>query len=326
VGYDSFIFGSSRALAFRTADWHSHIPGSVPLLYNANAESLFGVWAKVRLIDELGDRLANALLLVDEGLLREVRNSDGHLFIKDPRVSRESRAAFYLSFLEAYFSDFFFVRFLDYKLLGTYRPYMQGAINRERTRIAPVSNDLVLEDWDEQLERDAEAYYAGRRQVFEAGRRPTVRVGSRSIGAEQLRLLEDIREVFGRHGTNYRIVVSPNFDQVPLHRSDLAALCGIFGAEHVFDYSGVNEITADVRNYYEPVHFRPAVGQRILDQIYGDGAGARVAGGGSAAAGAPRPAHLLRNGCPLPRPSADGSRRIVRAHARLTRPARPGRS
>jgi hypothetical protein len=276
--YDSFIFGSSRALAFRTADWRSYIPDSVPLLYNANAESLFGVWAKVRFIDQLGDRIENALFLVDEGLLQEVTNSQGHLYIKDPRISRESWTSFYLTFFNAYLSDFFFVKYLDYRIFATYRSYMAEAINLEPMEIGPSTNDLVLAGWDRELERDPDGYYERRRSTFEVGRDSRgVRTGERVIGEPQRALLGGIRDVWERHGTRVRIVVSPNFDQVPLHREDLAVLCELFGAANVFDFSGVNEITADARNYYEPLHFRPSVGRRILEAIYGDGAPIRVA-------------------------------------------------
>ena len=77
-----------------------------------------------------------------------------------------------------------------------------------------------------------------------------------------------MRDVFRRKGTNCHVVVSPLYDQVRLNPSDLAALEDIFGAERVHDYSGVNAITADRHNYYEPYHYRPTVARHIMQEIY----------------------------------------------------------
>ena len=82
-------------------------------------------------------------------------------------------------------------------------------------------------------------------------------------------MIEEIRRIFDAHGTNFRVVVSPNYDHVPLHPVDLEALRELFGGGNVRDFSGVNEITSDVRNYYERVHFRPHVGESILSELYG---------------------------------------------------------
>src|SRR5215204_6317696 len=42
-GYNSFIFGSSRTIAFKTPDWKPLLPpGSNPFLYDASVESIYG--------------------------------------------------------------------------------------------------------------------------------------------------------------------------------------------------------------------------------------------------------------------------------------------
>jgi hypothetical protein len=58
----------------------------------------------------------------------------------------------------------------------------------------------------------------------------------------------------------------------------------IFGAARVFDYSGVNRITADKHNYYEESHFRPQAGREILKDIYGEPRSSAVGGAGSTSA------------------------------------------
>lgn len=267
-GYDSFIFGSSRTLAFRTREWMQRVGSGTPFRYSATRESLFGVWGKVRLIDRRGDRIRHALLLAEPTLLEKTSNSTGHLHIKHPKVSGGSWGEFYLSFFSAYLSDFFFVKYLDYALFGEYRGYMAGAIQETPPRMDPRTNDLFLVHQDRALESDPESYYRDLRSDFRRTRASAPEMHEPVIGEAERALLEKIRAVFEEHGTCYEVVVSPNYDQAALHPKDREELRDIFGADRVHDYSGQNAITTQVRNYYEPYHFRPRVGERILRRVY----------------------------------------------------------
>ena len=40
------------------------------------------------------------------------------------------------------------------------------------------------------------------------------------------------------------------------------------GKENVFDFSGINEYTNDIHNYYERGHYRPILGARLLQKVY----------------------------------------------------------
>lgn len=40
----------------------------------------------------------------------------------------------------------------------------------------------------------------------------------------------------------------------------------IFGYENVFDFSGINEYTNDIHNYYERGHYRPILGALLLQK------------------------------------------------------------
>ena len=41
-----------------------------------------------------------------------------------------------------------------------------------------------------------------------------------------------------------------------------------FGKENVYDFSGINEFTEDYHNYYEAGHYRPLLGNKLLERIY----------------------------------------------------------
>ncbi|MCX6296671.1 MAG: hypothetical protein NTX97_11510, partial [Bacteroidetes bacterium] len=70
------------------------------------------------------------------------------------------------------------------------------------------------------------------------------------------------------HNTQYKIVISPLYNQEKLDPGDLNYLVNLFGGENVFDFSGINFITNDFHNYYETSHYRPFVCDYILNIIY----------------------------------------------------------
>ena len=81
-------------------------------------------------------------------------------------------------------------------------------------------------------------------------------------------MLSEMKAIFDRRGTDYRVIISPLYDRRKLNEADANAMRRIFGAELVFDYSGVNEFTTDFHNYYEESHYRPQVAREILKRIY----------------------------------------------------------
>jgi hypothetical protein len=58
------------------------------------------------------------------------------------------------------------------------------------------------------------------------------------------------------------------YNQVSFAADDLAVIKTLFGSENVFDFSGINEMTSHVENYYEDSHYRPHVARAIMNEIY----------------------------------------------------------
>ncbi|MEP6651736.1 MAG: hypothetical protein ABJA82_00165 [Myxococcales bacterium] len=267
---DSFIFGNSRSLAFETADWTAHLPTHArPFHYDASLETLYGIWGKVHFLDANGFAIRNALLVVDADLLSHADHSDKRaLYRKHPLISGDSWWEFQLSFVEAFLSRLFFIKYLDYQLSHRWRGYMGGVLERRSTAHDPVTNDLSFRPREDEIARLGEEYYRRHAGEFDGRARgegtPTVSV----IGAAQRARLEEVAAIFARHGTQVRIVVSPLYDDRPLAVVDRTLLEGAFGKDRVFDYSGNNDITADRHNYYESSHYRVAVARRILETIY----------------------------------------------------------
>lgn len=50
----------------------------------------------------------------------------------------------------------------------------------------------------------------------------------------------------------------------------LSTLQTLFGKEKVYDYSGINELTDPIGNFYESSHYRPHVARQIMQEVYAE--------------------------------------------------------
>ncbi|MDB5229152.1 MAG: hypothetical protein JWN78_3345 [Bacteroidota bacterium] len=268
--YNAFILGNSRSLAFLCKDWKPYIDSSVPFHYDASKESLVALRDKIKFIDKKKDKINYALIVLDHGLLENMAYGEGPLFIPHPSVSNVSWVSFHLTFFEAYLSNFYFVKYIDYYNHGKYKPYMRMIIERKRFAYDPISNDLYLKIFDDEAERDP-VNYIKRHFGMDSGRDTSkIIIEKPVVEKEQVRCLNEIKNIFDKQHTNYKIVISPLYDQKYLNKKDLKKLNEIFGKENVYDFSGKNEYTRHVENYYEISHYRPKVARDIMKKIYGD--------------------------------------------------------
>ncbi len=266
--YDSFIFGSSRSMAFLTEDWRPYLGEKAsPFHFDESAETLFGLWSALRFLDRLNIPIRNALLVLDEGVLGRLAENNDFLFIHHPLISGESRTKFYFQFLKGYMSKGFFISYFDLKLFKTYRPYMKKFIENQLFTYDSVTNDYRWTGVEARIAADPEAYYSDESIFYRRDPRGDGESAA-VIGEKQLSMLRDIKQIFDQHATDCQIVISPLYGQRNINRGDVQALKSLFGAGRVHDYSGVNALTADVSNYYEIHHYRPKAARAILKEIY----------------------------------------------------------
>ena len=267
--YDSFIFGNSRSLFYRAADWKRHIGSDASVFhFDGSDESLFTLHRKVRFLAERGVSMSHALLVVDHSLLYWAEEREGHLIATPPRLMQWSNLlTFHGSFLLAYLEPRFLLAYYDFSLFGRFRDYMRdhNVLNAEPMTYDAATNEISYPQFEHAIE--AGTYYDGRRmKAFRRAKKPAPYPAC--LGAEHIRLFREMQRIFAARDTDVRVVVSPLYNQRPLSSHDLAVLKDIFGEGHVFDFSGVNAITADYHNYYEASHYRPAVAAAILDSVY----------------------------------------------------------
>jgi len=267
--YNSFILGSSRAgCAYKVNEWEKELKSNDNgYSFTASNESIFGIWGKLRLLDEENIKIKNALLVFDTDVtFKKVINSKGHIYIKHPRVSKESKKAFISEYLKDYVFTGFFIRYLDYKIFKTKRDYMSGFLdfsNENDNRYVAFNVDRK----ENAILSDSIEFYKKKKNVFYS-RSADLKYNNPVIGSKSIEYLNDIKKILKKHNTNYKIVISPLYDQKKLNISDLNIIQEIFQKDKVFDFSGKNEITSSKFNYYESSHYRHKVGTQILKSIY----------------------------------------------------------
>lgn len=268
--YNSFIFGNSRSQAFKVNNWKAFLPAdSKAFHFDGAGGGIYGIHNRIRYIDQSGGRLDHALVIVDQLSLSLTKNAKGHSYISPPELSKESPLAFYSEFTKPLLNIRFVIGYIDYSIFATHREYMRKLIYNPKY---PNSSDPRTADVyygiDRRIFEDSDGYYKeqiDKGTFYDRGKRVVM---SKPVTQEEKELLVNMRKYFDKHHTDYRIVVCPLYDQKPLGDDHVQLLQSVFGAERVYDYSGINRFTQSLYNYYEESHFRPTVADEIMKEIY----------------------------------------------------------
>jgi len=263
--YNSFILGNSRSLFYLTETWNKYINGNC-FHFDASKESLYGINCKLNLINELNLNIKNVMIIMDVDVLKQVKNTEGHLFIKHPILSKES----YLSFQYEMFKGFFpktMIAYTDLFFNGKKKYMSKYGIIDNLWKHDFKSNQLKYYVYDQQIKINPDLYYADKKNIFY--KRDSIQIFNEPvIGTEQKILLLNICKILTSNKTNFKIIISPLYDQIKFNCKDLNFLKNLFGSENVFDFSGINTLTADYRHYYESSHYRPVVCDSIMKMVY----------------------------------------------------------
>src|SRR5688572_15798010 len=227
-GYNSFIFGSSRTLAYDTRDWKKHLDTSAhPFLFDAMSENINGIFRKIEYIDNSGGQLKNCLILFDGDVtFHSNPENTGHLYVKHPAVAGDSWfpgadwLSFYSEFIKSYFDPDFLWNY--YKFILTKKRaenFSDKWIVWSKFKFDLVTNDMLLSGLDEQINKDPETYYRERAGIFYE--RDSVKYSPPTINEEQIKLLEEMKAIFNKQGTNYKIVISPLYTQAKFNDEDV---------------------------------------------------------------------------------------------------------
>ncbi len=265
--YDSYIFGNSRSLFYEVRNWQKYIHSDGCFHFDASEESIFGINRKIQYLHKKGIIIKNALIVLDHGILEKTSDSKGILFMKHPALSGSNFLDFQMEYFKGYFDYKFLVPYFDLKFSKKYKPYMSDVLHSDSSEYELKYNEIRNPALESKINKNPDDYYLKNKSVFYL--RDTIqKIGQVVIKKEQQKLLTEIIKIFKQNNTDYKIVISPLYDQIKLNPEDLKYLCNVFGKENVFDFSGRNQITNNIYNYYEYSHYRPLVASFIMSEIY----------------------------------------------------------
>lgn len=261
LNYNSFIVGNSRALQFRVEDWKTYVGDEAScFIFFQSAGNLLGLYQRTKYLYERFDTIKNLLLVVDVSPLGELSKRKGHLFVEPWQVTGVYDVlTFYSQFFEAYYS-------LDYILYGV----SMEKTTQIKKQVNYLTHELYWGDADSLIDNTKDEYYTkylGGKKIFYD--RPSIeKISEQQLYQDQIKVLKHINALAKERGTDLRLVVGPLYDQEKLNPKDYQTLCDIFGEDCITDFSGINEYTNDISNYYEISHYRPKLCKIVLDSVY----------------------------------------------------------
>lgn len=191
-----------------------------------------------------------------------------HIFIKHPDVVGSSWYYFHSRFISAYFKTKFLLSFYNYMVTNRYQESMRFIISENKYSTDPITNQGYNKEIEGEIKKDSIKFYAKRESVFYPRFGETIDTINR-IDVDYIKMLKNIKRIFVKNKTNYKIIASPLYEQIKFTNHDKKILIELFG-DNIYDYTGKNKFTQYKGNYYETSHFRPLVGSQILKEIYLD--------------------------------------------------------
>lgn len=263
--YNSFKFGSSRTLAYNCNTWVKYLEkDSKPFSFDASNENIEGIRLKLELIDKLKLNLTNVLLIICPDVTFVDKNQE-HWSIKHPKL-KSNKLYFHLNFLLTFFKKGFFVKYYEYKLIGKKTSFNSDILSLSKISWNKSNNDFYPEGNKNMITNDSISYYANEYVFYK--RNKIQKENKQTIFINQIIELNNIKTFLSKNGANYKIVISPLYNQLKFHHKDLQLLNYIFDKKNVYDFSGINYLTNNQTNYLENSHYKEVVGNIILDSIY----------------------------------------------------------
>lgn len=265
--YNSFIFGSSRIFGFHASSWKKHLNDDAKVFsFDAYGEKIAGMYHKLKMMDAKGVDIKNVLMCFDtDYTFRYYQNEPYYLYIEHPATSHISWIEFHETAFEAYISPPFIYSMYARELFNIDNDY----VNRHYTKPGGITYDTITNeprrnDLDLRIKNEPDYFEKGYFHTIDTVAKPDFGV----IGEKMQSYLDGIKEIFDKHHTDYRIVLNPLYSQNVFHPLDIETINRVFGADHIYNYTGTNWITTNKYNYYEESHFRPFIGDTIMNVIY----------------------------------------------------------
>ncbi len=255
--YDSFIFGSSRTSAFNPYHWKSRLDSADNVfVFTSWRENITGIAEKLAYLDASGVEINNCLIVLDCGEAYSFNSSEGAAPLTNHyyQVSGQSRLRYYWNYFYAFIA----------------RPTKMIEFTMSRDRKVVDLNNLSIDTIS-----NTDVGYA---QMIEPDYPTEIRVHDIQPSAETElpalltdKLKEDLNKIYAvlkKHGSDYRIMVVPNFYKERVNRKDLRYIQDVFGEDSVCDFSGEQTEYTTPIFYNDVEHFNSYVGWQLIERMF----------------------------------------------------------
>lgn len=268
--YDAFILGNSRSIYYPIGEWKKWIKGKTPFHMDAAGETLWGINAKLRLLDSLQVPVSDVLIITDPGSMKGIEDIEMPLLVKHPALSGRHWLSYQWIFLKSFLRWNFIFPYLDLKYGRGFQDYMRrwGVFDNYLLGYDSLMNEMTIPEIDEEIASNPHAYYQKMKLNFDSVLHQKGLNYPPLLNEKRKKLWMEIKEITNRKNIQLRIVISPLFEGRPMALADEIWLEATFGAGVVFNFTGENTITKNRFNYYENSHYRPHVATFILNSIY----------------------------------------------------------
>lgn len=267
--FDSFVFGDSRSLAFTCRVWSSYIKG-MPFHFDSNGESLFGVIGKFRLLQNQGVSINNCILILDSNLISQTENKYSLLYVKHPLISGENIFRFHYTFLTSFLSNRFLIPFILNKIGLSPPGFLEypDIFDKPVFMFDTINNDIFFTGMEKQITENPGLYYSKYESLFENRNYISKENYPPLIGETQKSWFKEMKSIFDKNQSYFKIIIYPDPDLKCFNEVDIKSLNEIFGEKNIYNFSGINDYTVNMFNYYDEIHCREKIGADILKKIY----------------------------------------------------------
>lgn len=262
--FSTFIFGNSRTHAFKNYKCGNGADNFF-FDFGSPGESVLNIKKKLELVIDNQTEVKKVIILIDDGILENTDNThrfyQGPIYNHSPLSSNASYFTFYSNYLKYYFSNFFFIKHIYYRITGIYKEeWMNDAFKKPGSDFNyTCKNYPTLAD--SLLETDFQEYKRVFKPDYTSHPKKNISVDQRDVEH-----LNQIKEILKKNNIKYKVIYPPTF-QVRKIELKITHLLNDLFAENFYDFSGVNKITTDSTLNYENLHFTYRAANMMMDSI-----------------------------------------------------------
>ena len=270
--YNSFIFGSSMSQNYRADHWKKYLPeGASVLHFDATMETVDGIVDKIRFLNSHGTNIDNALIIIEEEMLRRQPLDNDILHVRPTAITSEvSWWHFHTLYFNAYKNPLVMGWCIAPKHFAKTME-SEGTITTDPAVRYEVSNEYRYNRFDSIINLNPDEFFNKERlRLIERSSDWMPEMQPELMTPHLTAKLKELKALLEQNHANYMIIIQPRYHRQLIDPADMALLYSLFGARHLRDYSRDSILTNDPKAYYDrQAHLTSKHCNALLDRAYG---------------------------------------------------------